>query len=208
MLDYFLVCLFIGLNLVIYLLIHVFLEINYHKTPLNNIKVSSKPKAWNNQIQWTFTLLPSLYLWLLFILIPISAFFEGNLFYGFNPLPLSQDISDLVQIIGLALIIIGTVLAILGRIARGIYAISWGIPQKIVKKGIFKYIRHPLYGSYYFYFIGFQLTFLSLIMAPLLFGLIGYYMSAIYEESVLVEIFGDDYKDYMSKTTRFLPFLW
>lgn len=110
------------------------------------------------------------------------------------------------QLIGIVLISVSTLIAILGRLARGKYAISWGIPAKVVNTGIFRYIRHPLYSSYILYFIGFQLLFLTPFLTPLLLGIIGYYWTAIYEESILVERFGEEYSSYMGKTKKFIPF--
>lgn len=208
MLNYDLICLFVGLNVLTYLILHIILEIKYRKKDFDNLNISNKPKPWNNHIDQIFTVLPSIYLWLLFLLIPFTVFIEDHPFYSLLFVKLQNPVSELVQTIGLIFIFMGTLVAILGRIARGIYAISWGLPNKIIKYGIFKYIRHPLYSSYIFYFIGLQLAFVSFIMIPLLFGIIGYYLSSLYEETILLENFGDEYKNYMKQTKRFIPWIW
>lgn len=208
MISYIIPCMVVGTNLVVYVVIHILLELYYFPKKRNIQNLKSKPQAWNNSLSAVLTILPSLYFWILFVIIPLSLLFEGDLFYSVFFLRISTMVTNILQLIGLVFVVLGTILAILGRVARGEYAISWGIPTKIINKGIFKYIRHPLYSSYILFFIGFQLTFLTLIMTPLLFGIIGYYLTTIYEEELLINKFGDQYIEYKSRTKMFFPFIF
>ncbi|MFX0106486.1 MAG: isoprenylcysteine carboxylmethyltransferase family protein, partial [Candidatus Hodarchaeota archaeon] len=52
--------------------------------------------------------------------------------------------------------------------------------------------------------IGYNLLLLDWFLLTLyVIGAIGLYVQAIDEEKILIEYFGDEYKDYMKKTGRF-----
>jgi len=78
----------------------------------------------------------------------------------------------------------------------------------LVTSGIYRYIRHPMYGSLLFLAWGVfikQIGFLSLLLALLSTGFL--LLTAKREEVESIQYFGEAYKDYMSKTKLFLPFL-
>ncbi|MHA1942700.1 MAG: methyltransferase family protein, partial [Candidatus Hodarchaeales archaeon] len=74
--------------------------------------------------------------------------------------------------------------------------------------GMYRYIRHPLYASYCFYFISFLFILQNLLLIFLLLGIPGYYYISIYEEEILIQQFGQEYRDYQKKVKRFIPFIW
>lgn len=77
---------------------------------------------------------------------------------------------------------------------------------KLVKSGIYGKIRHPIYLSFNIFCIGFILVLLDLLLLILyIIGAIGLYIQAIDEEKILLEYFGNEYKEYMSNTGRFFP---
>lgn len=207
MIDYYNIAIFILFNFIIYFSVSIILDLKLllpsHIS--NENSKQEKPPAWNNKISMITTTIPSMYLWLLFILFPISAFLNEKILYDFVILSNLEPINDFLQFIGIVLIFAASFIAIVGRINRGSNAISWGIPNKLTIHGIFKYIRHPLYSSYCFYFIGFNLTYQSIILLPLLIGIYGYYKTSIYEEKILLEHFGENYKEYIKKTGKFIP---
>lgn len=161
----------------------------------------------NFRLELGFTAVISLYFWLLFVIIPIDAIVGQEILY-FSLISDLDHINYIVQIFGIILILMGTIVACWGRISRGTRAISWGIPQKLEKSGMYKYIRHPLYASYCYYFIGFVLALQSLLVFPLLLGIIGYYRLSKYEEDILIEVFKDEYREYQQNVGRFFPRLW
>jgi len=77
---------------------------------------------------------------------------------------------------------------------------------EIIQKSVFNKVRHPMY-------LGAILLYLGLIVLTLSissFGLwiiifIFYNQIAKYEEGLLLNHFGEDYKDYMKKAGRWLP---
>lgn len=82
--------------------------------------------------------------------------------------------------------------------------------HRLITEGIYAYIRHPIYTSYILLFIGYVVVFHAPISA-LLFAVVLaiWYGSRIsLEESMLVEKFGDAYREYRTKTKRLIPFLY
>lgn len=78
--------------------------------------------------------------------------------------------------------------------------------HKLVTNGIYKYIRHPLYTFGSLLFIAFGMMADSWFIAVL--GILTFILMAIRtpkEEANLVEKFGDEYREYMKRTGRFLP---
>ncbi|MFO7320542.1 MAG: isoprenylcysteine carboxylmethyltransferase family protein [Chloroflexota bacterium] len=120
----------------------------------------------------------------------------------------------LVQHVGLAgtyamgvLTVAGALLIILGW--RQIYKDYWSKEEgkgRLVTSGIYNYIRHPQYTGFLLITFGMLLewaTLPMLIMWPLLLTL--YYRLARKEEAMMVEEFGQAYRDYQHRTGMFLP---
>ena len=206
MIEYSLVSFFIGFNFVLYFFIHILLDYlmisQQDSTTSSRIK-GENPPEWENKITMISTLIPTAYLWIIFLLVPVSGIMNQKVFYEwiFNIEPINTSL----QILGIILIMIATIVACLGRISRSTRAISWGIPSILESKGMYRYLRHPLYASYCYYFIGFVLTFQSVLLLPLLIGIYGYYRTSVYEEMILVNHFGEEYIKYQKNTGRFFP---
>lgn len=78
--------------------------------------------------------------------------------------------------------------------------------HKLVTNGVYAYIRHPLYtfGSLLIISFGMMADNWFIVM----FGVLAFILMAIRtpkEEANLIEKFGDEYRDYMKRTGRFLP---
>ncbi|MFW9936103.1 MAG: methyltransferase family protein [Candidatus Thorarchaeota archaeon] len=116
--------------------------------------------------------------------------------------------SEAIQIVGFTLVIGGNITLYLAYHELGIY---WAYPidgiskrRKLVKSGIYSYIRHPIYLSFNLFCIGFNMILLDwLLLILYIIGGIGLYFQAIDEENILLEYFGDEYRDYMKNTGRF-----
>ena len=118
---------------------------------------------------------------------------------------------SVVQIISWTLLLSSIIMAI-----QGFYLLyKIGRPRQgieettiLVKTGIYKYIRHPLYSSLIILAWGAFLkdtSFLPLILAIL--ATIFSVATAIIEEKENLQRFGKEYASYMKSTKRFLPFL-
>jgi protein-S-isoprenylcysteine O-methyltransferase Ste14 len=79
----------------------------------------------------------------------------------------------------------------------------------LITSGLYKYIRHPLYLSLILGGFGVMmkdLKWLGLILA--LVNLLVLYLTAIVEENEMTKRFGKDYEEYMTRTKRFIPFIF
>ena len=79
----------------------------------------------------------------------------------------------------------------------------------LVTTGIYHYIRHPGYLSDLMIFIGVALALgnLILLIAVLVLFIPAYIYRIRVEETMLVEIFGGEYTEYMKTSKRLIPFI-
>lgn len=77
----------------------------------------------------------------------------------------------------------------------------------LVTKGVYEYIRHPMYAAHWLWAIAqallLQNWIAGLAMLILFFPL--YSERVLREEKMMVEEFGDEYRNYMKKTGRIIP---
>lgn len=81
--------------------------------------------------------------------------------------------------------------------------------QKLITKGIYKYIRHPIYLSIILQAVGYELivnSWLFLIFAIVLFLTISFHINK--EEKMLTEYWKDKYVKYSLKTKRLVPMIY
>jgi protein-S-isoprenylcysteine O-methyltransferase Ste14 len=131
-----------------------------------------------------------------------------------------QDPFSIMQIISWITLIISLILLVTGVAAlrqAGNPDVSrvddtlLGIEKttKLVTGGIYRYIRHPMYGSLLFLAIGIFFKSLTLWSCGLLaLVIIFLYLTALIEEQENIQFFGKEYVIYMRKTKRFIPFIW
>ena len=80
--------------------------------------------------------------------------------------------------------------------------------SKLVDTGIFKYIRHPLYSSLLFLTWGIFLKYTTLMLLIIsILSSIFLFITAVYDERECIEYFGEEYRLYMKRTRRFIPYL-
>ena len=128
--------------------------------------------------------------------------------FGF--LTISNPYELVIQIVGLFIFYIGAIIYNLNIIIVGKYLLPApsGLSEdhKLIQKGPFGIIRHPLYVSYIFILAGLSLTLLTYwILIPTLFVIIGIYPTAKAEEELLIEKFGEEYREYKKKVGMFFP---
>lgn len=78
----------------------------------------------------------------------------------------------------------------------------------LVKSGIYRYIRHPLYLSIFLLGTGIVLKdpgTLQIILGIV--NLVAVYFTARIEENEMIAKFGDEYRMYMTETKMFIPFI-
>jgi protein-S-isoprenylcysteine O-methyltransferase Ste14 len=78
----------------------------------------------------------------------------------------------------------------------------------LVKKGLYRYIRHPLYLSLFIFGTGIMLKDPGPAQVILGFiNLIAVFLTSKIEEKEMIVRFGQEYQDYMRETKMFIPFL-
>lgn len=82
--------------------------------------------------------------------------------------------------------------------------------HKFIRSGPYKYVRHPSYVGAFFIYVGttvFLHTYFSLILALVILPL-AWLRRIYYEEKLLIEEFGEEYKSYCKSVKRVIPWLW
>jgi len=81
--------------------------------------------------------------------------------------------------------------------------------HRLVKDGLYKYIRHPLYLGETIRNFGFVITFSSI------YGILLIAVATIFiafrirmEERMLIQAFGDEYREYQKTTKRIIPYVY
>ena len=115
--------------------------------------------------------------------------------------------------IGLTLFVVGVALRwwsieTLGRFFTVQVAIH--SDHQLIQKGPYRYLRHPSYTGALFAFIGFSLCFgnwpaMIALLAPVL---VVFAWRIRIEEAALAEAFGEQWRDYVSRTWRLLPLVY
>ncbi|WP_455369794.1 methyltransferase family protein [[Eubacterium] cellulosolvens] len=107
-------------------------------------------------------------------------------------------------IMALALILIGI------TIIRSTEKILFHEPQSgVIDRGLFAYVRNPLYLGVLLIYLGFVLgsfSTLSLVVLILIFFVYNYL--AIFEEKDLERSFGEHYLEYKKRVPRWIPRFW
>jgi protein-S-isoprenylcysteine O-methyltransferase Ste14 len=121
-----------------------------------------------------------------------------------NPFSVLQIISWILLILSVYVVFTGYLL--LKR--KGKPDSNFENTSVLVKSGIYGYIRHPLYLS--IFLLGTGITLKDPGPVQLLLGtvnLLAVYFTARIEEKEMIAKFGHDYKQYMTETKMFIPFV-
>lgn len=157
----------------------------------------------NNKFKNSFFKLPNILqkIYVAFFVAPLfaSPFFAVTKFSEFN---------IFYVMTGITFTTTGIVIIIMSFFKIGIIP-SIKSDGKLSTTGTYKIVRHPIYFGTILAQIGFILINQSLIPAIYLpFSIILYYIMATIEEKDLIEIFGDEYKNFKLKTRgKVLPII-
>ena len=118
-----------------------------------------------------------------------------------------------VGLLGIFLLVLGGIFTIVGRwqigkFGSGILVIE--DDHRLMKRGIYKFIRHPIYAG------GVIGSFASILIFRCIFvGTVGFlynffvlFVRIRHEESLLLEEFGTEYQEYMKSSKRLIPFIY
>jgi protein-S-isoprenylcysteine O-methyltransferase Ste14 len=119
---------------------------------------------------------------------------------------------EAVNILGYSLVLIGFTLLINARRTLGksfAFDLSSSHKRELIKNGIYKHIRHPIYLAIILLCGGIPLLFSSLYGFVIMLCFIPCLLYRIgIEESMLIEEFGDEYREYMKKTKKLFPLVY
>jgi protein-S-isoprenylcysteine O-methyltransferase Ste14 len=91
---------------------------------------------------------------------------------------------------------------------KGKPSINFENTSVLVKSGIYKYIRHPLYLSIFLLGTGIMMKDPGKVQLLLgILNLIAVYITARIEENEMIDKFGREYKEYMRETKMFVPYI-
>jgi len=149
----------------------------------------------------------------LFLLTPfvlVLPYYENRLFVS-ECLP--QFDLPWLSYVGITCLLAGAFVILCGRIQLGRYGgpkIAVEEEHKLITKGIYEHIRHPIYLGYLLLFMGFSLGFRGYLATVLIvMGLFVVFRSRMnLEERLLGHKFGEDYRSYLRRTKRLIPFLY
>ncbi len=114
----------------------------------------------------------------------------------------------------LALQIFGTIFYASGALlhawsvrVRGRYAVSWAMSgdHRIISDAPYSLVRHPSYLGYMLMIVGMTLIWGNAVTLVPWIAILGYYFVSIYEEAMLIEQFGEEYRQYMKQVGAFIP---
>jgi Putative protein-S-isoprenylcysteine methyltransferase len=145
----------------------------------------------------------------------IAWLLANNYKYWFvNIFAWNQIISWVVLFYSVYLVIAGVILlknlgkADQTRVDNSLY--KFEKTTDLVEAGLYKFIRHPLYGSLIFLSWGIYLKNTSsiILLIIVILSSILFYVTAKFDEKECLEYFGEKYKDYMKRTKMFIPFIF
>lgn len=119
-----------------------------------------------------------------------------------NPIKIKYHLSDIlfpfVQDFGIVVFCLGIALSVVGRFTlceEWQTARCFSLPRRIIKKGIYSKIRHPIYFGSWLMGLGFEMFLESWLLFPVaIFGFLLVYVLAKIEEKILIVYFGEEYK--------------
>jgi protein-S-isoprenylcysteine O-methyltransferase Ste14 len=143
------------------------------------------------------------------LLYPVAAVIAPRWTYG-GPLNWSSGIDVALQSIGLGLWAVGMLVSVWAARVLGGYMSQDGVMEEheLVASGPYRYVRHPVYGSFTISAAGLGLVFRSYLLV----GIAAAWLAAsrwwtTAEEALLSspEGLGEAYREYRDRTGRFLP---
>lgn len=148
-----------------------------------------------------------------FLYIPIILVFANQAFQVHYPFGLRflPEVSSVLYV-GFVISMVGILFSIWGRMALGS---NWSADavlksgQTLIRNGPYALVRHPIYSGITLGMIGSAIALGNVggLLAVILI-LIFSFLRITYEESMMNEKFGDEWKKYAKRVKRFIPWVW
>ena len=115
--------------------------------------------------------------------------------------------SPTLQFIGTNAYALGALLHAWSVIVRGRHAVSWAmsLEHKLITAPPYSLVRHPSYLGYMLMIAGMTLIWGNAVTLIAWVAIPGYYFVSFYEEAMLLEKFGEEYRRYMDEVGAFIP---
>ncbi len=112
-----------------------------------------------------------------------------------------------LQLIGTNTYALGALLHAWSVVVRGMYAVSWTMSSdhRLIRDPPYSIVRHPSYLGYMLMIVGMTLIWGNAVTLGSWIAIPGYYFVSLYEESMLLEQFGEEYRRYMNDVGAFIP---
>ena len=136
-------------------------------------------------------------------LIFFSVWFVDCFFYDISP-KYFQNISVYVRVSIAVIVFIYA--AYLAKASLKIIFDEVREKPEVISKGVYRYLRHPMYLAAILLYLSFLIYILSLAALLVLIGtFIFYHFIARYEEKLLLEQFGEEYNKYKESVSMWFP---
>lgn len=117
---------------------------------------------------------------------------------------------NILQYLGLVLVAFGIAFREWAVVSLGRFftvAVTIASGQKLVTRGPYRWLRHPSYSGSIISLVGFPLSLGTWAggLLVLILSLGGYLYRVRIEETALLEVFGEEYRDYMQHTWQIFP---
>jgi protein-S-isoprenylcysteine O-methyltransferase Ste14 len=112
-----------------------------------------------------------------------------------------------LEIFGTIFYALGALLHAWSVIVRGRHAVSWAMSpeHRLITAPPYSLVRHPSYLGYMLMIAGMTLIWGNAVTLIAWVAIPGYYFVSFYEEAILLEKFGEEYRRYMDKVGAFIP---
>jgi protein-S-isoprenylcysteine O-methyltransferase Ste14 len=92
------------------------------------------------------------------------------------------------------------------------WSVSLDVRQdhKLITEGVYRYVRHPMYSAFWLWAIAQALllpNYVAGFAALFGFGLL-YFIRVGREEQMMIDAFGAEYRDYMTRTKKLIPWVY
>jgi protein-S-isoprenylcysteine O-methyltransferase len=150
-------------------------------------------------------------IWLLWL--AICAGIGGAIFAAYRLWTWALPGREVILLAALAIFAAGIIIRMYAILYLGKFFttnVAIASDHKLVDTGPFRYVRHPSYTGVLLLFLSFGLSFGNI--ASLLIMVVPIYAAFLWrihvEEQALLGAFGEQYKEYMKKTKRLVPWIY
>lgn len=141
---------------------------------------------------------------IILLIIFLIIWISDSFFFKYSTISTDVIPNSIRLILGIPILFISGYLA-----KKGLGIVFGEAPEKpeVIEKGVFKIVRHPIYLGSILLYLGMIILTCSIASAVVwIIIIVFYYCISKYEEKLLKEKFGQEYKNYMKRVPMLIPF--